>query len=132
MRNVNVKGRNVIYIIYYILISSANIPAELHVVVCPFTRPSFLFSLSNFPTGRGRGGSGDETKCYLCTLDLRSYNLVSRARLSYTGRESGQIPIIISCLTRKPAFSEHVPIMFTPTSLSTLLLSMQHQSLMGI
>ena len=28
---------------------------------CLFTRPSFLFSLSNFPTGRGRGGSGDET-----------------------------------------------------------------------
>ena len=45
-----------------VLISSANIPAELHVVVCLFTRPSFLFSLSNFPTGRGRGGSGDETK----------------------------------------------------------------------
>ena len=44
-----------------VLISSANIPAELHVVVCQFTRPSFLFSLSNFPTGRGRGGSGDET-----------------------------------------------------------------------
>ena len=79
-------------------------------------------------------------------------------------RESGQIPIIISCLTRQeflgvlidvvangargclfwhgtwrarcfngsPAFSEHVPIMFAPTSLGTLLLSMQHESLMGI
>ena len=79
-------------------------------------------------------------------------------------RESGQIPIIISCLTRQeflgvlidleanglrgclfwhatwrarrfngsPAFSEHIPIMFTPTSLSILLLSMQHQSLMGV
>ena len=46
-----------------VLISSANIPAELHVVVCLFTRPSLLFSLSNFPTGCGRGGSGDETSC---------------------------------------------------------------------
>ena len=27
-----------------VLISSANIPAELHAVVCLFTRPSFLFS----------------------------------------------------------------------------------------
>ena len=43
------------------IISSANIPAELHEVVSPFTRPSFLFSLPNFPTGCGRGGSGDET-----------------------------------------------------------------------
>ena len=33
---------------------------------CPFTRLSFLFSLSNFPTGRGRGGSGDETTLYPC------------------------------------------------------------------
>ena len=34
----------------YVLItcSSANIPAELHKVVCPFTRPSSLFSFSNF------------------------------------------------------------------------------------
>ena len=29
--------------------------------ILSMTRPSFLFSLSNFPTGRGRGGSGDET-----------------------------------------------------------------------
>ena len=41
----------------YVLISSANIPAELH-EVCPFTRPSFLFSLSNYPTGRGAEGLG--------------------------------------------------------------------------
>ena len=45
--------------------ADANIPAELHVVVCLFTRPSFDFSLSNFPTGRGRGGSGDETITHL-------------------------------------------------------------------
>ena len=30
------------------------------------------------------------------------------------------------------AFTEHVPVMFTPTLSSTLLLSMEHQSLMGI
>ena len=42
----------------YILISSANIPAELHEVVCPFTRPYFVFSLSNFPMGRGTEGLG--------------------------------------------------------------------------
>ena len=91
--------------------------------------------------------------------------LVSQARLSHgEERVCGQIPIIISFLTRQeflavlidlvangargclfwhatwrvrrfngsPAFSEHVPIMFTATSLGTLLLSMQYQSLMGI
>ena len=36
------------------------------------------------------------------------------------------------CFNGSPAFSEHVPIMFAPTSLGTLLLSMQHESLMGI
>ena len=58
-----------------VLISSANIPAELHVVVCLFTRPSFLFSLSNFPTGRGRGGSGDETRqvpLHFCNFAVKS------------------------------------------------------------
>ena len=41
-----------------LIISSANIPAELHAVVSPFTRPSFHFSLSNFPKGRGAEGLG--------------------------------------------------------------------------
>ena len=41
-----------------LLISSGNIPAELHAVVSPFTRPSFHFSLSNFPKGRGAEGLG--------------------------------------------------------------------------
>ena len=49
----------------YVLISSANIPAELHGVVNPFTRPSFHFSLSNFPKWAWCGGSGDETICRL-------------------------------------------------------------------
>ena len=41
-----------------LIISSANIPAELHAVVSPFTRPSFHFSLSNLPKGRGAEGLG--------------------------------------------------------------------------
>ena len=49
-------------------------------------RPSFLFSLSNFPTGRGRGGSGDETNprwdwlglaCETNTKDARIIVLMS-------------------------------------------------------
>ena len=35
-------------------------------------------------------------------------------------------------LTGSPAFSERIPIMFTPTSQGTLLLSMEYKSLMGI
>ena len=35
-------------------------------------------------------------------------------------------------LTGSPAFSERIPIMFTPTSQGTLLLSMEYKCLMGI
>ena len=42
----------------YVLISFANIPAELHKVVSLFTRPSFHFSLSNFLEGCGAEGLG--------------------------------------------------------------------------
>ena len=43
-----------------VLISSANIPAELHVVVCLFTRPSFLFLSLIFR--RGVVAEGLETR----------------------------------------------------------------------
>ena len=41
-----------------LIISSTNIPVEVHRVASPFTRPSFHFSLSNFPKGRGAEGLG--------------------------------------------------------------------------
>ena len=112
----------------------------------------------------------DNFDCTKMNAHLKKFTaclLVSPARLSHREKrvsDSGQIPIIISCLTRQeilgvlvdlvangargclfwhatwrtrrfkgsPAFSEHVPIMFIPTSLGMLLLSMQHQSLMRI
>ena len=37
-----------------------------------------------------------------------------------------------AAFNRSLAFSEHVPFMFTPTSLDTLLLSIQYKSLMGV
>ena len=47
-----------------LIMSSNNIPVELHVVVCLFTRPYFLFSLSNFPTGCGTEGLGTRLSSY--------------------------------------------------------------------
>ena len=48
-----------------------------------------------------------------------------------------RLPFLACCLEslafyENPAFPEQVPIIFTPTSLGTLLLSMQYKSLTGI
>ena len=121
-------------------------------------RPSLAFPYTPPPTSGERENWSSSIDKYTVGTRISTDVVVLRARLSFRSRESGQIPIIISFLTRQEFYGVLIGLVmyggaWLPllagclerpktclcrthpnlcSSLGALLLSMQYKSLMGI